>query len=389
MQNGGQTQSGNRLWYPGETLSNDAFAEFDEDASFPIRDLSFSLIRPTADMSFTYCDADIDVLSEKLGIPWEGSKTIPFNASVPYLGFEWNLSTHTVSITEGKTTKYKAAICEWLSKSTHTLKEVQTLYGKLLHASLIIPMGRAYLTNLEAMLGSYATNPFVPHHPPRETAKDLAWWINIFERVSISRSIPGPCIVTDRAAFSDASSGIGLGIVIAGRWRAWRLVPGWKTEGRDIGWAEAVGFELLARTLITISHPGEHFRVFGDNRGVVEGWCKGRSRNKETNHVFRRVHDISAAHRCTFITRYVPSKENPADEPSRRIYASTSSLLPAIPIPEEIQQFVVDYDSQPLPSEYGLAANGSLPKPLPKPERDHTRLNPKTEYTHSADFEWF
>jgi hypothetical protein len=387
--NGGRVQSGSRYWYQGETMPNDLPAEFDEDTASSIKDYSVTSIRSANDMVFTYCDADINALSEKLGIPWETSKTIPFNNSVPYLGFNWDLSLRTVSITTTKRAKYKAAIEEWLSKPVHTLDEVQKLYGKLLHVCLVIPAGRAYLTNLEAMLGSFNPNLFVPHHAPRDTARDLSWWLDILNHTTVSRRIPGPCVVTDRGAFSDASSGVGIGIIIAGRWRAWRLIPGWKGEGRDIGWAEAIGFEFLVRTLITVSTSGEHLKVFGDNRGVVEGWWKGRSRNKETNYVFRRIHDISAAHQCTFITRYVPSKANPADGPSRGIYTSTSLLLPAIHIPEDLQQFIVDYDCEPLACEHHLEGCGNSAKPLPKPERDHRRRNPDIEFSPIDNSEWF
>ncbi len=50
---------------------------------------------------------------------------------------------------------------------THTLKDVQKLYGKLLHASLMAQEGRAYLTGLECMLSIFHDAPFKPHTPPR------------------------------------------------------------------------------------------------------------------------------------------------------------------------------------------------------------------------------
>src|ERR1700678_491386 len=112
----------------------------------------------------------------------------------------------------------------------------------------------------------------------------------------------------------------------------------------DIGWAEAVGFELLARTLCARSKPGQHFRVFGDNKGVVEGWWRGRSRNWETNKVFRRVHNLADTHQCLFITRYVASRENPADGPSRGRYPLVDCLLPAVSIPADLRQYIVDFD---------------------------------------------
>ena len=122
------------------------------------------------------------------------------------------------------------------------------------------------------------------------------------------------------------------------------VTPGWKAKGRDIGWAEAIGFKLLTRYLCSSSHPGKHFRVFGDNRGVVEGWWKGRSRNWETNKVFCRIHDLTDTYQCLFITHYVASRENPADGPFRGIYPELTHLIPAISIPKAIQQFIVDFD---------------------------------------------
>ena len=344
--NGGRQQSGSRFWYQGESMPDDSPAEFDEDAACPIADYSSLPNRSGVDALFTYCDADIDHISEQLGIPWEPSKTVPFSSTVPYLGFDWNLSKRTVALTEKKKAKYSAAIQDWLPRSTHNLEETQKLYGKLLHACLVLPAGRAYLTSLESLMASFSENPFVPHHAPRHTIADLSWWFDVLNSPRTSRPIPGPAVVSDKNAFSDASSGFGVGIVIGNKWRAWRLVPGWKTNGRDIGWAEAVGLELLARALCATSKPGQHFRVFGDNRGVVEGWWKGRSRNWETNKVFRRIHDIADTHQSFFITRYVVSRENPADAPSRGLYPPLDDLLPEVSIPVALRQFIVDFNYQ-------------------------------------------
>ena len=327
-------------------MPDDSPAEFDEDAAFPIADYSHLPNRSNLDSLFTYCDADIDHISTQLGIPWEPTKTIPFSSTVPYLGFDWDLANRTVAVSEKKKAKYRAAITEWLPRSMHTLEEAQRLYGKLLHASLVLPAGRAYLTGLESLMASFSGNPFVPHHAPRHTVEDLSWWFDALDSPRISRPIPGPASVTDRNAFSDASSGFGIGIVIGDKWRAWQLIPGWKTEGRDIGWAEAVGFELLARTLCTASEPGQHFRVFGDNKGVVEGWWKGRSRNWETNKVFRRIHDIADSHQCLFITRYIPSGKNPADAPSRGLYPPFDRLLPAVSIPTALRQYITNIEQR-------------------------------------------
>ena len=199
-------------------MPNDLPAEFDEDASCALKDCSPDSIRSDIDSSFSYCDADIDALSEQLGIPWESSKTIPFSSMVPFLGFHWDLSNKTVEIMEEKKNKYKDAIKEWQSQPTHTLEDVQKLYGKLLHASLVAPAGRAYLTNLETMLGTSTASPlFHTTYPEAPMTTSSGGSAPSAPKDFLVESLdPGPCDVKDYGTFSDASSGVGITIVIAG-----------------------------------------------------------------------------------------------------------------------------------------------------------------------------
>jgi len=41
-----------------------------------------------------------------------------------------------------------------------------------------------------------------------------------------------------------------IGVVIGDQWAAWRLIPGWNTAGRDIGWAETIALELAILMLV-------------------------------------------------------------------------------------------------------------------------------------------
>ncbi|PPR02753.1 hypothetical protein CVT26_009464 [Gymnopilus dilepis] len=236
---GGRQQIKSRVLYFGEPLATGKLREFDEDHKFPIRDLSGSSSRSTEDAAFTYCLADIDTLSDELGIKWETTKDVPFGQQFPYIGFLWDLEYNTVSLLPEKTEKYRAAIKEWREAPAHPLEDAQKLYGKLLHTCHIIPAGRAYLTNLERFMGVFGDSPFMPRTPPRGTDADLEWWDRKLSQPALNRIIPGLQPIIDCAAYSDASSETGIGITIGNRWRAWRLLPGWKSQDRDIGWAEA------------------------------------------------------------------------------------------------------------------------------------------------------
>lgn len=371
---GGLRHSKGRLWFRGDDLDNGMLQEFDEDHSFPIQNRSLDSPRSAHDATFSYAFQDIDEISHRLGIPWEREKDSPFAPTFTFIGLAWSLISRSVTLPLPKRQKYQRAIEEWECTKTHTLNDAQKLHGKLLHATLVLTRGRPYLINIEAFLGVFHDTPFKPHTPSKHLASDLSWWKTALS-THIERPLQSSVVVEDLHAFSDASSEVGIGIVIGARWRAWRLVPGWNTPGtgRDIGWAEAMGFYFLAAT-IADQRPGEgHYRLFGDNMGVVEGWWRGRSRNRPTNDIFKLVGELGQLSNSSFYTRYVQSALNPADDPSRGIYGPLSLLLPATEIPRPFRDFIVDFDHPQLPIERSMAKQGAAPSPKQKPPRDPTR----------------
>ena len=357
----GQNQDGGRLWYGGNSFPDGTLNEHVEDCEFPCADLSSASPHSFEDSLYTYNFDDIDSFSDTLGIPWEKAKDLPFASSTTYIGLQWDLSSLTVSLSLEKRSKYIASIEEWLLRERHTLNDVQKLYGRLLHACLIVTSGRAYLTSLETMLALCNPHPFIPYLPTKGTADDLSWWISKLSSPDISRPIPSPVTLLDPYAFSDASLD-GVGIIIEGKWRAWRLIPGWQTlEGaRDIGWAEAVGFELLVRYISGFVCPSGHFRVYGDNKGVIEAWENFRSKNKPVNGVFRWIHSLldQSNHTLSIHPTYVPSEHNPADPLSRGIYPSVDYQLPAIALPADLNRLIIDSSLPFNPTELCLLREG-------------------------------
>jgi hypothetical protein len=344
--------------------------------------------RSVEDLHYCYNFDDIDRISETLGIPWEKTKDVPFGNATAYLGFYWDLSTSTVALGTDKKAKYLQEIRQWQSQPTHSRNDIERIYGKLLHACHVVPSGRAYLTGLEAMFGLFADCPFVLRSAIKGVSEDMEWWAAILLQPTLRRPIPRPVDLYDVGAFSDASSGVGIAIVVQGRWRAWRLIPGWETlDGkRDIGWAEAVGFECLVRFLSGHELEPRHFTIYGDNKGVVEGWWNGRSKSRPVNNIFRRIHQLSTSLPShSFHTRYVASKDNPADGPSRGTYPPTSLLLPPFTLPSELEQFIVDSQLPYTPTEQRLFREGHYPKALAKLiQNDNERAEACLRFSNSV-----
>lgn len=367
----GRHQSGARIWFGNGIKPDDSGFEAVEDFHFPILDLSTESPRSPEDARYSYSFEDIDEISEALGVPWELSKDSPFASTATYIGLFWDLEAKTVSLTVEKRQDYLANILEWEQNEYHAIEEVQQVYGRLMHVTHVLPSGRAYLLHFEKLLGDFAREPNTRMRTDARVAEEVAWWRDMLRYSALERKIPGTVEPVDISAYSDASSDVGIGIIIGDWWRAWRLLPDWKTHGgvvRDISWAEAIGFELLVDAVLDLVPYGQHVKLYGDNNGVVQGWWNGRSRNIQVNEVFKCIHNKLEAAGVwgTIHTAYVRSAENPADGLSRGVYPhSRSRLLPPMSIPTRAQGLLVDALA-PLTLDESLARDRIV---APKPAR--------------------
>ena len=82
-----------------------------------------------------------------------------------FMGFIWDLLRWLVSLAPAKREKYLAAIKVFRSQPTHTLRDLQSLYGKLHYTTMVVPTGRPYLLQLERAMAAAADRPYVPRRP--------------------------------------------------------------------------------------------------------------------------------------------------------------------------------------------------------------------------------
>ncbi len=148
-----------------------------------------------------------------------------------------------------------------------------SLQGSLVHISFVYPLGSSHLPSIFSFASSFNENRYSRRYPNQPNDSG-------FEMVGDNTLGAGPL----SARFSprahnwtgdisvDASTDWGIGVVVNGKWDAWSLRPGWKSEGRNIGWLEALAVEFLVYILeandlrdVTISgslrQPGSHRRL--------------------------------------------------------------------------------------------------------------------------------
>lgn len=196
-----------RLLYQGPSLPSGRAEEFDDDFSFPLTDHSKDSPRSAEEASYTYSFCDIDAITDILGYVWAPEKDVPFCFDPIYFGFMWQFDCMVVSVPVEKREKYLTCITEWEARAKHNLEQITGLYGKLMHVSLVLTCGRAYLIEFEKMMSEIShAAPFACHRPPRRLPADLQWWKERLQQ-PISCPIPGPAELVDLHAFSDASGG--------------------------------------------------------------------------------------------------------------------------------------------------------------------------------------
>jgi hypothetical protein len=276
----------------------------------------------TGHPQFSYELDEIVALGTYLGWPWKESKTCPFDGVFKYLGFWWSLPDRTVSIPAEKCAKYLDRLAKWSVDATFSRKEAEQAHGTLVHCSLAVPDGRSHLVAISRFASSFeGTSRFARRHPSPTVISDIEYWREQLSQSFCGSNLQRPPSLVSTEFYVDASTSWGVGVVFDGAWQGWRFCPGWKSDGRDIGWAEMVAIELGLRLAIARGARDTHFLIKSDNLGVIGALKGGKSRNLQQNRVLQRIVTLMRSHGIWISSEYVRSAENIADPPSRSLPA--------------------------------------------------------------------
>lgn len=293
--------------------------------------------------NFSYSADLVWEVARELGWPWAPAKFVDFSTAFMYIGFWWDLAAKTVELPAKKKAKYLARIEPWLHGSSHTVTDAEKIIGTFNHVALAVPEGRSRLVSLyKFRAGFKATTPFgCKHKLSSSVVDDICWWRETLSLNFVGLHIKRPPPPSTIEVFVDASTSWGIGLIIDGKWLAWKFREGWKSDGRDIGWGEMVAVELAVRTLITAKFEDCHIVIRSDNKGVVGALAAGRSRGTQQNAILRQIVRLLQDHTVWVSTVWIATLENPADGPSRGVFPARSSLYAFPPkVPHHLRLFV-------------------------------------------------
>ena len=282
-----------------------------------------------------------------MGVPWHKEKgNSEFLYITNFIGFRWDLSSKHVSLPEEKRLKFHNRVRIFLDCFTGhrcSLLDIQKIHGSLCHIAFVYIQGRSRLPSLSSFIASFMGDEFTRRYAPKSMITDLKWWLHILDIPFFYRKLLpwGPC--QDLGLFVDASTSWGIGIVITGRWAAFKLRDNWKVEGRDICWLETVAVEILIYILEAMDVNNIILLIHSDNQGTIGSLGKGRSRNFHINLSIRCAYIVLASQFITLELTYIASENNPADPISRGELGPTAShISTSFSLPDEIRHLFFD-----------------------------------------------
>ena len=174
-----------------------------------------------------------------LGIKESISKAKPPAFVAVFLGILFNTITMMLRITPERLQEIKNLLKEWFEKETASLKEIQSLLGKLNFAASTIRAGRIFVSRLINSLKEFPDKGM--HKVSKELKKDLQWWDRFMESFDgISIMPPQFWNFPDEIFSSDAY------LISCGGWSNGEAFiakfPRWLTRRKDISISE---LELL------------------------------------------------------------------------------------------------------------------------------------------------
>lgn len=294
-------------------------------------------------------------LLEDVGIKEAKDKACAPSTLMIFLGILFNTVLMIMEITPERLTEIKAELVRWASKEFATLRQVQSLVGKLNFCASTVRAGRLFFSRVLLFLKTMAPKGFA--RIPAEVKQDLKWWVNFMQSFDGRTCIPEVVWARPDLVFSTDASPLFCG--------------GWspaETSSRQYCEFFAVAFPdwILSNPLVSINElealallvgvrlwgptcVGKRLLVHCDNLVTVEIVNSGRAANIFAQACMRELHFWCAKHDFQVKAVHLSSSENRmadlasrmlGDSVKRREFEITTKYMKVKRVPVEQGLFI-------------------------------------------------
>ena len=236
------------------------------------------------------------------------SKAITPSTCMLFLGILIDTILMRLQIDPQRMQEIRNELRKWLGVETTSLKQLQSLVGKLNFCATVVRAGRLFFSRiLNFMRGMPSTGKVVI---PQEVKQDIRWWVLFMPQFNGISAIPEPKWIGPNALFATDACPQGA--------RGWSQGEFFHTsfpcsilndERISINELEAltvmVGLKLWGHKTA-----GKKFLVQCDNNNTVLAINSGRSRNVVMQHILREICYWTALNDSQIRAIFIPGKDN-------------------------------------------------------------------------------
>lgn len=251
-----------------------------------------------------------------LGFQVADDKLVPPATCVEYLGICIDTSTWTLTLPPHKVTRIRDLLDEWHTRTSSTLRQLQSLCGILVWAAQVVKPGRIFLTRLYAATAVARTATHF--NLGDDLKKDIDWWRRHFVSYHGVSAVPDAVWHTqaDLQLYTDAC-GIGYGAVLGRHW----LHAAWSAEQRRTYTTDSGALSMSMLELLALGHAVTSFGAAGllrgrkvelhcDNSAAVQALQTGRCRNQQLASIARSMAHIASLYSFEYRVLFVRGVDN-------------------------------------------------------------------------------
>ena len=246
---------------------------------------------------------------KKCGFDEAVEKASPPSKVMSFLGVLFNTATMTMEITPERLSEIRNLIKSWLTKETATLKQLQSLLGKLNFVAACVKPSRIFISRLLIWLRSiYGSSEFL-HHIPEIVKKDLIWWDKFLPKYNGISMMEYENWSLPDSVFSSDSCLSGCGGFWNGCYFHATFPESIMLQNLHISILEILSI------IICLKLWGKHFKgqriiVFCDNLNVCHLLNQGNSRSEILQDCLREVCYLAACNEFEIRAQHLSSTEN-------------------------------------------------------------------------------
>jgi hypothetical protein len=248
---------------------------------------------------------------------------IQIGTMVEFLGICIDSISWKIYFTDKKRKRLSDKVAEWLKMATFTRKSLQSMIGKLVHASIVYFGGGTFTKPLIHKLGGLPSSRKINVATYPEIELSLRWWEKALKLRGdrlITEHLPHPT----HQFWSDASTGKGLGAMYLSQWYSisWQHWNPWY-QNPNTGKEMHINILELLAVILSCSiwgsqWSGGHVLIHCDNEAVCTVVSQKKSKDEIMNHLLMVLHYMQIHYGFSITIEHIPTELNiDADDLSR------------------------------------------------------------------------